>query len=283
MLSENSYGLPRPRTVSLQSPYLDGALPSAVCDLDATIAASYAGSGTTWANLVAQPADGLSRTQYDFHLGDGSSSTYFPTFNGTAGSAAAYWTTDGGDYFRLKSLTDTLPSKWHRTSGGTPFWVAVAFRTPPGLFTATRTFWGNAGSAVNRGVASFVVSADTLSLVSANGAATALLSNMTSALSASTDYLYLLSVDPQQTSNNVRLWLNATTAVTYSMIFGESSTNSTDNFFVMANRVSTTNGATAMENGTLYYSFAMGNEFLNDTKAAALFAHLRARHGRAYA
>jgi hypothetical protein len=31
------------------------------------------------------------------------------------------------------------------------------------------------------------------------------------------------------------------------------------------------------------YSLAMGNEYLDDTKAAAIIAALEARHGRAYA
>lgn len=283
MLTDNSYGLPRPRPAVMKSPYLDSVMDSVCCDLDATISQSYGGSGLTWANLIQNPADGLTRGSYDFHLGEGETASTFPTFNGTAGSMAAYWTTDGADYFRMKNITDTIPTKWHRTSGGTPFWVAVAFRSPPGIYTGTRCFWGNAGSVSNRGVSTFAVAGDTLSLVSANGSTSTITSNMSSALSGSTDYLYLVSVDPSQTSNNIRVWLNATTYAAFSMVFGASSTPSTDNFFIMATRSSTTNGSSPMETGTLFYSFAMGNQFLNDTHAAALFTHLRARHGRAYA
>lgn len=283
MLTDNTYGLPRPRP-GLQKPsYLDGVMGSVVCDLDATVADSYNGSGLLWANLTPNPADGLLRARYDFHVGDGSTASTYPTFNGTPGTNGAYWSADGSDYFRLKTLTGSLPTKWHRTSGGSSFWVATAFRTPPGIFTGTRCFWGNAGSGTNRGVGATVLSTDLLGLVSANGTSAVVTSNIGGPLTGSTDYLYVVSVDPTQTTNNVRIWLNTTTSSSYSMIFGASSTASTDDFFIMATRNSTTNGANAMESGTYLYSFAMGNEFLDNTKAEALFSHLRARHNRAYA
>ena len=53
------------------TPYLDGLLTGAVVDLDATMLASYNGSGyngsgQTWANMIAAPADGSAKTAGDF-------------------------------------------------------------------------------------------------------------------------------------------------------------------------------------------------------------------------
>lgn len=283
MLTESTYGFSRPRTVKLTtSAYLDGALSSVVCDLDATIAASYGGSGTTWSNLIASPADGALRGAYDFHLGDGVTSTTYPTFNGAAGSMGAYWSADGGDYFKLKTLVGSLPEKWHRTSGGSPFWVAMTFRTPPGIFTGTRSFWGNAASSSNRGMLSYAVSADTISLVSANGSLAPSLNNLSGALVGATSYIYILSADPAQGASNVRVWVNNMTASFFSHNFGASAVNSTDNFYIWATKSGATEASLPMESGAFLYSFAMGNEFLDNAKATAIITHMNARHGRSY-
>src|SRR5574343_994393 len=102
---------------------LSDVIASAVFDLDATQAASYPGSGTTWSNLVTAPADGSAQTAYDFYRGDGSTSTTYPTFNGTPGSAAAYWSFDGGDLFDLKSGANTTFLKnAHKSAGGGIGW-----------------------------------------------------------------------------------------------------------------------------------------------------------------
>lgn len=283
MLTESTYGFSRPRTVKLvTSPYLDGALSSVVCDLDATISASYGGSGLTWANLIANPADGTMRAAYDFHVGNGSTSATYPAFNGTAGQPSAYWSTDGADYFKLKTLAGTMPQKWHRVSGGTPFWVAVAFMAPAGLFTGTRCFWGNAATTLNRGVSGYVGTTDMVGMLSADGAVAPLLADIHGPLSGVSDYIYILTGDASRSTANVRAWVNNASAGSFTHNFGASTINSTDSFFILATRSSSTEGAFPMEAGTRLYSFAMGNEFIDDAKAAAIIAHLRARHGRAY-
>lgn len=132
MLTESTYGFSRPRPLFQSesvSTYLDGVLASTVCDLDATIAASYGGSGTTWANLVTAPADGSAQTAYDFYLGNGSTGTTYPAFNASSGSAAAYWSVDGGDYFSLKSGANTsFLNSLHKTTGGSDWWIAMALK-----------------------------------------------------------------------------------------------------------------------------------------------------------
>lgn len=48
---------------------------------------------------------------YDFNLGDGSTGTTFPTFNGSVGSTTGNWSFDGGDYFTY----DTTNEAWMET------------------------------------------------------------------------------------------------------------------------------------------------------------------------
>ncbi len=283
MLTESTYGFSRPRTVLQTGPaYLDAVVPSVVCDLDATISASYNGSGLTWANLIANPADGTTRSAYDFHLGDGATSTTYPSFNGTAGTPTAYWGTDGTDYFKLKTLAGSVPSKWHRTSGGTPFWVALTFRTPTGIFSGSRSLWGNALGIVNRGMLAFVTSADMAGMLSSNGSVAPILSNMYGPFAGAAHYVFILSADPALGSSNVRSWVNTTSGSTFSHSFSASAVNSTDNFLIMATRGSQ-DGQQIMEADFRLYSFAMGNTLLDDAGAAAIIAHLNARHGRSYA
>ena len=283
MLTESTYGFSRPRTVTLTSaPYLDGVVSSVVCDLDATISASYNGSGQTWANLIASPADGTARAAYDFHLGDGATSTTYPTFNGTAGNAAAYWGTDGSDYFKLKTLAGSLPEKWHRTSGGTPFWVAMTFRSPTATFSGSRAFWGNATGTFNRGVLAYVTSGDMLGMISSNASTAPATSNMYGPFAGAANYVSLLSADPSQGASNVRVWVNTASASTFTHSFSASSTPSTDNFHILATRGPFQDGGQIMDADFRLYSFARGNAFLDDAGAAAIIAHLNARHGRNY-
>lgn len=283
MLTESTYGFSRPRPVmSIKAPYLDGVISSVVCDLDATISNSYNGSGLTWSNLIESPADGTTRAAYDFHLGNGSTSTTYPTFNGTAGDAAAYWSTDGGDYFLIKTLAGSLAERWHRTSGGTPFWVAVTFQTPSDLFSGTRSFWGNASGSYNRGIVSYAVSADTISMLSSNASTVPVTNNLSGVLVGSTDYIYLFSSDPSLSSNNVRIWVNTASASTFTHSYSASTTNSSDNLHILATKGPFQDGSQIMLSGLRLYSFAMGNVLLDDAGAAAIIAHLGARHERNY-
>jgi len=97
-----------------------------VFDLDATCTSSYGGSGQTWANLETTPADSSAQSAYDFYLGNTSSATTDdPTFNGSADSAAAYFSVDGGDYFSLASgANPTFLVDAHDTTNSGGFWFS---------------------------------------------------------------------------------------------------------------------------------------------------------------
>lgn len=281
MLTDNSYGLPRPRplimTTDEVSPYLDGVLDSVVFDLDATIADSYGGSGVTWANLTATPADGSAQTAYDFFRGDGSSGTTYPTFNGSAGDPAAYWSFDGNDYFKLKSGINTaFLNNLHKTTGGADFWYAltmgaVDFSGGNVPLFGTRSTVNNA----SHGIGYEVQTSENIRLAQSNGSAGSLLNLASIAISGD----HLLIVSYSHSTNQTKFWMDSATALTNAQTFVTSISNPGQAAVIGAYPAA----SAFLTNGTKIYSAAMGNEYLDDTKAAALIAHLNVRHGRTYA
>lgn len=254
---------------------LSAVLASAVFDLDATKSASYPGSGTTWSNLVTAPADGSAQTDYDFLFGDGSTSTSYPTFTGSAGDAAAYLLFDGADFLKLLSGTNpTFLADLHKTAGSA-FWIAATGRhastASAGLFSTKN---GN------------VPGIDVLPLNSANtrfsyrqrGASEAGLYPTTQE-AAGADYIVIWTHDPA--TNKSRIYYDVATAAETAHTFVDTTSAAT---LAHIGALGST-GATpslALPSGWRIYSMAMGNEYLDNTKAAAIIAVLEARHARDY-
>ena len=277
MLTESTYGFPRPRPllISAGSPYLDGVLPSTVFDLDATIAASYGGSGTTWSNLVASPADGAAKTDYDFYTGDGATSSTYPTFNGTAGNAAAYWSFDGGDYFRKKDgvITDFLQRIHNYGLAGKGFWAVWAgnIPTPASIASVFST-----SDAASEGCLLQILTSTGYGRIRRRHSGGG--SSMDSTVSV-TGSNKLVIVSFNNETGAFRYWINSTTVTSNGTNTTVSSAASTGVPVIGAE----TDFGGALPNASRLYSFAMGNEYLDDNKAAIIIAHLNARHSRTYA
>lgn len=276
MLTECGYGLRRAQIImsgATVSPYLDGVLASTVFDIDATIAASYPGSGVTWANLAA-PADGSAQAAYDFYRGNGSTSTTYPAFNGSAGSSAAYWSFDGNDHFDLKSGVNTpFLRDVHKTTGGSDFWIAMAFR-PVDNGTTTGYFTTMAGTSVP-GLRIEQLSNEFTRLLQRSGSTVATGPDVT--LTPGSDSLYIVS--HSHSLNETAIWLNSATGSTAAHPFSATTTDAS----AVARIGHRVHGSGILLSGTRLYSLAMGSEYLNNTKAAAIIAHLNTRHGRIYA
>lgn len=277
MLTESTYGFPRPRPLlfTQSSPYLDGVLPSTVLDLDATIAASYGGSGATWSNLVASPADGSAQTAYDFYTGDGATSSTYPTFNGTAGDPAAYWLFDGGDYFRKKDgvITDFLAHMHNYGLAGAGFWVAWAGNIPTPV-SLSSVFSTSDASSEGCLLQILTTSGNGRIRRRHNGGG----SSMDSTVSV-TGSNKLVIVSFNNETGAFRYWINSTTVTSSGSNTTASSAASTGVPVIGAE----TDFGGALPNAARLYSFAMGNEYLDNTKAANIVAHMNARHGRLYA
>jgi hypothetical protein len=80
--------------------------------LDASVAASVDVANQLWKNLVSSPASGASQTDYDFQMGDDTTSgdSDEPLHVGTAGGGHpfAYWNMGGDDFFQVPSNTTFL-------------------------------------------------------------------------------------------------------------------------------------------------------------------------------
>jgi len=254
---------------------------SAVFDLDATIAASYPGSGQTWANLVAAPADGSAQTAYDFFRGDGSTSTTYPTFTGSAGDSAAYWSFDGGDYFQLLSGVNTpFIRDLHKTTAAKTFWVAITMLAvdPPG----TRHLFSNAPSgSAHQGVSLQIAGSGNGRFKFQQGDGLVGTNNLDlgSASFSANNQNHILIFSYDSATNTARHWVDTDTAIETSFTY---LTAITDAAGIL--RIGTVGGGTInpVPSGTRIYSVAMGNEYLDNTKAAAIIAALEARHGRDY-
>ena len=249
-----------------------------VIDLDATCASSYT-SGQTLANLELTPADGSAQTDNDFYLGNTSSATTDdPTFTGSADDTGAYFLFDGGDYFSLKSGTNTtFLNDMHDTTNSGGFWISycgqIASSAGNSPMFHTKTSASDTGvgfqQLVNNGATEggfFRINqeADTTHAVVAYPPAV--------------DMCVIASVDPVATTNNVRFWIDGS----YQYI-----QRSVDFTNVTASAVTKALigkiGGVFQVSGSRFYSLAVGNDFIDTTEADKIFTKMRARHLRTYA
>jgi hypothetical protein len=243
-------------------------------DLDATKGDSYT-SGQKWLNLVSSPADGESQTTYDFFLGeDGSSSTDDPTYTGTVGDSASYWAFDGGDFFKLAGSNTTLLQSLHKTTGGSDWWMAIAYYKP----SAAPSMWlgGTESNLPSEGVQLFDNGTESIRLLQRGSGG----SSNVEVVPAGTileDAPGLLMVSHSHSTNVTRSWYNTSTGTDTAQTFTASTANPVYDYNIMAR-----NSVSAAPNGTRLYSYALGNGFLDDTGAAAIKSALETRHGRTY-
>ena len=260
------------------SDFLDGVLDSTCFDLDATIVDSYGGSGQTWANLITSPADGASQTDYDFHLGnDATADTTDPTFTGSAGDQAAYFSLDGGDCFNIKSFTSAQSVLFNAAKSNSSWWIAITALIPTSV--NNDNLCGSGDLAADIGIKFNCTSAtlNRCNLFQQDGSTNRNIGFVGNSINRDGNNIIIIS----NNGGTPIQWHNSTTGVNGN---GAYSTNTTDP--ARSFRIGSTSDAAgiedAMPSGTRIYSFAGGNEFLDDTKAAAIISHLETRHNRDY-
>lgn len=254
------------------SNYMQDIVSSACCDLDATIDASYGGSGETFSNLIPTPADSESQTSWDAWLGgSGTTDGDEPTFNGSAGDSGAYFSVDGSDTFEFKTATDLQNNM---IKDNAKFWIACAFQ-PAAISTSYRLF----GSGTTANGIDLIFQSTTRVRVRAyqdsglNGALD--FNPLSLTLSGGTDYLFILSFD-EATGNGI-LWINGTkhtASVTYTT---PTATNPTAPLNIFSN-----NSTSFMPNSSRLYAFAVGNDTLSDSDESAIRAEYNTRHNKTY-
>lgn len=265
---------------------LGSLVPSTVCDLDATIGASFT-SGQKWLNLEDTPADGSSQTQNDYFLGnDGNASTDDPTFNGTPDTVAAFFSVDGGDFW---THTDGVGAPnvptvrdFQKVVSGNKWWVAIAFKTPATL--ANTFYWGNAINVPNIGLefrANFAGTRINLDLLT--GTTDQNLFGETTIVT-STDQLVIYSSDmglPGLPTENSRIWRNTATKNQGSSV-RPTSTSNADGVFRIGSSDNAGTQIGFLKADHRVYAFSYGNDYIDDADATLIKAEYEARHGRTY-
>ena len=246
-----------------ESDNLDGVVDSTVFELDATDADSYSGTGTTWSNLISSPADGASQSDYGFTIGDVS-------FVGTADDPAAYFTDDGNPLIAIAGGNTDFLSDLHKTTGGSDFWVAIAFNK------SDDTWQGNTymmktmdGGVAGNGFGLRQITNETVQIRQDDAPATSIVS--TPAFSpADGDHIFIVS--HSHSTNKTTYWIDSATGTEVDHTFSENTTDADEALEIYP----------SMTAEDRLYSFAMGNEYIGDTEAAAIISYLEAKHSRDY-
>lgn len=260
---------------------LQSDVPSTCYCMEASRTNSYSGSGVTWSNNIAAPADGSAQTDFDVYRGDGATSSTYPAFNGTAGTPGAYFSNDGGDYFLSKQVTNVSPGflrKMQRTDDTVGFWMAFAFRAATAM--AFRNFQ-NVNSNAQYGVS--LLGTSTILQFNRNRNSTP---QSTSLLTGAgtfnngTDYLVIVSMDAAR--NNFRVWKNTRTAVNVSNSgIWTAVTTDASNRFAYGTNYPTINAFDS--SGQRYYGSAGGNAYIDNTAAGKIFDYFNASTGITFA
>ena len=248
--------------------------------LEASNSSSYGGSGVTFANNITAPADGSSQTDWDVYRGDGSTSTTYPTFNGSAGAAGAYFSNDGGDHFQSKQVSDVTPgfmTKIQRTDDSNGWWLAFAWRF---MSASTNYIITNSSATADYG---FAVVATTSLLRftryrNSTVQSTSLINSAGSFVN-DTDYLVIVSMNAART--NFRHWKSSRTATNTAPAASWTTvtSNASHRFYSGA-----TQSLSARDpSGTRYYGYAGGNDYLDDTAAGYIFDYFNDSTGITFA
>lgn len=246
---------------------------SCVYDLDATESASYGGSGQVWNNLVTSPADGSAQSVYNYNRGaSSSSSTDDPTFNGTAGDNAAYWSTDGGDKFTsANGSTPTFINNLAKSSSADPCTVLITLSHANNQYSA----WGTS-SYPGYGI-SIQFYAGTWYIDRYYGSSYDRVS-FSDASSYATRRVLAVAFNVRTGTCTYKRALNSRTFSSPSTFgSGTDNTNATNNAQILS-----TGSALADPNSRIY-SVAVFNTMLSDSALSGCIDALNARHGVTYA
>ena len=195
-----------------------------------------------------------------------------PAFTGAAGDPGAYFALDGGDYFTLASGANTaFIDALQKTTGGAAFWIADAWRHSDGSTNVNLATNSAAGA---RGVRLLSTAGEAVQFQQRGDATNVVHTGAT--LVSGADYLLVLSCPAG--GGTIRTWL-ATTTKTESAFAYDATAGGPDGVLSIG---AETDAGAPLPAGTRLYHVSMGNAYIDDAEAAAIFAHLEARHGRDY-
>jgi hypothetical protein len=242
-----------------------GAIWSAViADLDATIAASADGTGTTWDNYESTPNDGTAQGDTDF-----TNNGY--TFTGTAGSSSAYWASGGGtDRFNISGGNTAFFNNLPKTTGGVDF--TLIFTLTPTGSGIQRLFHTGPDNTAN-GIGAFI-NGTRLFFAQRGGSAN---STLDTGIDITMDVPAFIAIAHTNSTNITTVWYNTSTGVELSHTFETCTTNAGE-FAIGAQ----SDGSNSLQSGTELYSFATANAVATNANIAAIIAEYETRQPRTY-
>jgi hypothetical protein len=263
------------------APNIQTVVASAVMDIDLTALACYGGSGITLNNLVVAPADGSAQSDYNLQFGNGSTSSTYPAFSGTAGSQSAKLTFDGGDHLTLVGSNTSFLNNIHKTTGGSAFTVVLFFETLVDKGASSQIMFATRNASADKGVTGYLNSSELLKLDQRGDDASTSTPNpsITATLGSSTYLGYGCSADGALDGGyRAVFWSESTTGVTTTTLYKTTTSDSAQKLHFMAQATSTGNVA----NGTILKSIAMFNTRLTNAEMASVVAEYNTRHGVTY-
>jgi hypothetical protein len=263
------------------APNIQTTVASAVMDIDLTALACYGGSGITLNNLVVAPADGSAQSAYNLQFGNGSTSSTYPTFSGTAGSQSAKLTFDGGDHLTLVGSNTSFLNNIHKTTGGSAFTVVLFFETLIDKGASSQIMFATRNASADKGVTGYLNGSEAMRLDQRgdDGTTSSPAPSITATLGSSTYLGYGCSANGAlDSSYRSVFWSESTTGVTNTTVYRTTTSDSAQKLHFMAQATSTGNVAS----GTILKSIAMFNTRLSNSEMASVVAEYNTRHGVTY-
>ncbi|MCK6417900.1 MAG: hypothetical protein L6Q57_03050 [Alphaproteobacteria bacterium] len=242
---------------------------STVFHIDATVPASYPGSGQTWTNIINAPSDGLAKSAYDFWIGrDNTANSEDLTFSSNK------FISDGGDLAEIKSTTDFIRNQF-RSDLTNSWWSAAAFLIASA--SASQTFYGSTNAS---SVPGWRIEANTtplMRLVRSDGT-----QNLATSLHNITSFIGLPVLHVFTWNNGTRGYKSALNSRTFTVSGTAAETTQTAANTGKLNFGSANHGTQKMLSGSELYGFAMGTGPLTNADLSKIVDFFNSLHRRPY-
>lgn len=242
---------------------------STVFHIDASVQASYPGSGQTITNLINIPADGSAKSAYDFWNGrDNTANSEDLAFSSNK------FVSDGGDFAEIKATTDFIRNQF-RSDLTNSWWSAAAFMIASAA--ATQTFYGSTNAST---LAGWRIEANTTPLmrfVRSDGT-----QNITTSLHNITTFVGHPVLHVFTWDNGTRGYKSALNSRTFTLTATATSATQTSANTGKLNFGCANHGTQKISSGSELYSIAMGIGALTNTDLSKIVDFFNNLHRRTY-
>lgn len=232
---------------------------SCVLDVDARLERSYPGTGSTFKNAEANPADGSAQSAYDFGITDA-------VFAGNAGTKTGKFTYDGTDNNILAGANPDFVDDWHVDQDFTLFMdFNYVVDNATALFTTKTTTF-------TKGILTYTLGANNFLNLAQRGGSGASTETGSQALVNGRN---IIGISHSHSTNNTRFWVNSATAENVAQTFNADTDPANNPLTILGYN----NGTNLAPNGTQLYGFSAFNIYGTDALAAEVIKRYNIRAG----